>query len=228
MSGWAQKTGEDKKMNCQQFQEVLPHIIESGGDPDQEKHLATCESCAELVRDLKYIAEQAKLLLPMHDPNPRVWKNIEQSLQREGLLEGRMSRQGQSSKYPTIAKQKKNGTLVGWVLALAAVAALVVALVNYHSASVPSQEATANTANNVAAPAPFDGDDQKLLSQVSSRQPDLVGAYENSLREVNSYIADARKATNENPDDPVVQEHLRDAYQQKAVLYEMATVRSLE
>ena len=37
-----------------------------------------------------------------------------------------------------------------------------------------------------------------------------------------------RKAATENPDDPVIQEHLRHAYQQKAVLYEMATVRSLE
>jgi hypothetical protein len=45
---------------------------------------------------------------------------------------------------------------------------------------------------------------------------------------VNSYISDARKAAGESPDDPVVQAHLRDAYHQKAVLYEMATVRSLE
>ncbi|HXB22958.1 MAG TPA: hypothetical protein VNV88_16335 [Candidatus Solibacter sp.] len=219
------KSGEDKKMNCKQFQDVLPHIIESGGDPEQENHLSTCESCAALVRDLKYIAEQARLLLPMHDPNPRVWKNIEQSLQREGLLEGRMSRQGQTTKYPTIAEPKKNGTLVGWVLALAATAALVVVLMNYHPASVPSLEANANHA---AATVQFDGDDQKLLGEVSSRQPDLGRAYEDSLREVNSYIADARKAANENPDDALVQEHLRDAYHQKAVLYEMATVRSLD
>jgi hypothetical protein len=210
-------------MNCKEFQEVLPHIIESGGDPEQETHLRTCDSCAALVRDLKYIAEQAKLLLPMYDPNPRVWKNIEQSLQREGLLEGRMSRQGQTTKYPTIAKQKKSGTLLAWTLALAAVAAVVVVLVNYHPTSAQSQGTTADN----AAPS-FNNDDQKLLSQVARQQPDLSLAYENSLREVNSYISDARKAVNENPDDPVVQEHLRDAYQQKSVLYEMATVRSLE
>ncbi len=82
-------------MNCQQFQETLPYIIESGGGGEDESHLQECESCASLVRDLRYIAEQAKLLLPMHDPNPRVWNNIEQSLQREGLLpEGRMSPAG--------------------------------------------------------------------------------------------------------------------------------------
>ncbi len=99
-------------MNCREFQEVLPHIIESGGDAEQEEHLQSCDSCTALVRDLKYIAEQAKLLLPMYDPNPRVWKNIEESLQREGLLEGRMSRQGQMTKQPTNAQQKKNGTIL--------------------------------------------------------------------------------------------------------------------
>ena len=212
-------------MNCQEFQEVLPHIIESGGDAAQEGHLRGCESCTALVRDLKYIADQAKLLLPMYDPNPRVWKNIEQSLQREGLLEGRMSRQGQTTTYPTIAKQEKSRTLLVWTLALAAAVALAVVLINYHPTSAQSPGTTAGNGTALAA---FDNDDQKLLSQLAQQQPDLGLAYENSLREVNSYISDARKAANENPDDPVVQEHLRHAYHQKAVLYEMATVRSLD
>jgi hypothetical protein len=205
-------------MNCREFQEVLPHIIESGGDAEQEGHLRSCESCTALVRDLKYIAEQAKLLLPMYDPNPRVWKNIEQSLQREGLLEGRMSRQGQTTTYPTNKKQEKSRTFLGWTLALAAAIALVVVLVNYHPSSAQSPGTSSV----------LDNDDQRLLSEVAQRQPDLGVAYENSLREVNSYISDARKAAQENPDDPAVEEHLRYAYHQKAVLYEMATVRSLE
>src|SRR5262249_6702175 len=84
MSGWAPSREGMNSMNCEQFQEVLPQIIESGGNAEQEAHLSSCRSCSELVRDLKYIAEQAKLLLPMRDPNPRVWNNIQQSLQREG------------------------------------------------------------------------------------------------------------------------------------------------
>lgn len=96
MSGWAARMGEDKEeMNCQQFQEALPHIIENGGNEEQEAHLRSCEACSELVRDLKYIAEQARLLLPMHDPSPRVWTNIQKSLESEGLAqEGRMSPRG--------------------------------------------------------------------------------------------------------------------------------------
>src|SRR5215510_1512709 len=101
MSGRAYKSRRDAEMNCSQFQEVLPHIIESGGNVEEEAHLKSCQGCSELVRDLKYIAEQARLLLPMRDPNPRVWSNIQQSLEREGLLqEGRMSRLGHITTAP--------------------------------------------------------------------------------------------------------------------------------
>jgi len=75
-------------MNCQEFQEALPYIIESGGNEEEAGHLHSCPACANLVQELNYIADTAKLLLPMHDPNPRVWSNIEQSLYREGLLTG--------------------------------------------------------------------------------------------------------------------------------------------
>src|SRR5262245_23110611 len=107
-------------MNCEQFQEVLPHIIETGGSAEEEAHLKSCRACSELVRDLKYIAEQAKLLLPMRDPNPRVWSNIEQSLEREGLIrEGRMSRLGHIT--TASPNQKKNWTPLGAGLAALAV-----------------------------------------------------------------------------------------------------------
>jgi pyruvate-formate lyase-activating enzyme len=72
-------------MNCAEFQSVLPYIIETGGNAEEEEHLKSCKVCGDLVADLKYIAEQAKLLVPMQDPNPRVWKGIQKSLQREGL-----------------------------------------------------------------------------------------------------------------------------------------------
>jgi len=36
-----------------------------------------------LVRDLEYIAQQAKLLLPIHDPSPGVWDNIRSAIQSD-------------------------------------------------------------------------------------------------------------------------------------------------
>lgn len=76
----------EERMTCSEFQAVLPEIIEAGGDPEQEAHLDKCAVCSDLVRDLRYIAEVAKLLVPMEDPDPRVWDGIQKSLEREGLI----------------------------------------------------------------------------------------------------------------------------------------------
>jgi hypothetical protein len=73
-------------MTCSEFQKVLPYIFESGGDPTQQQHLRECQICADLVADLKYIVDQAKLLVPMEDPSPRVWAGIQKSLEDDGIL----------------------------------------------------------------------------------------------------------------------------------------------
>lgn len=161
-------------------------------------------------------------MLPMHDPSPRVWAGIEQSLQREGLLrEGRTSRLGN---VMTLALPARDWTLTGWVMAIAAALAFAAVLVSYHP-TLPSSSLSAQ--NSPAQTATFDGEDQQVLSQVSQEEPAVRHAYEDSLREVNAYIADARQAVKQAPEDTVAQEHLADAYQQKEMLYQMATARSL-
>lgn len=206
-------------MNCQQFQEVLPYIIESGGNQEAQEHLDTCPSCAELVQDLQYIAQQAKLLLPMHDPSPRVWSGIEQNLQRQGLLqEGRMSLLGHTT---TITTQSKSWTPLGWMMALAASAIFAVLLINYR----PQLPSSQSSSQNISAPAV--NDDQILVSQVAQRGPAERKAYEDSLREVNAYITDAQTAVDQDPEDVAARARLLDAHQQKEMLYEMATVRGL-
>lgn len=72
-------------MDCAHFQERLPELFESGADLSADQHLRNCENCAALVRDLEYIAQQAKLLLPLHDPSPEVWTNIQSAIQTGGL-----------------------------------------------------------------------------------------------------------------------------------------------
>ena len=78
-------------MTCSDYQRSLAEIIETGGSPDQQQHLRECKVCSDLVNDLRYIAEVAKLLVPMEDPDPRVWNGIQDSLQREGLIKGKRS-----------------------------------------------------------------------------------------------------------------------------------------
>lgn len=210
-------------MNCQQFQEVLPHIIETGGNPEQEAHLRSCQACSDLVRDLKYIAEQAKLLLPMRDPSPRVWNNIQESLKRESLAsEGRMSLPGHTITItPT---QKKSSTPLGLALAAIAVLALAVLLFHYHPGASQETAAVVPASNNSSA----GGEDQALVSQLSQQDPAVGRAYEASLKEINSYISDSQRAVQDDPANAAAQQHLMRAYQLKAMLYQMATSRSLQ
>ena len=82
MSGTRDKQ-DGKPMNCAEFQETLPELFESGANVSQDEHVLGCENCSALVRDLEYIAAQAKLLLPIHDPSPSVWDNIQSAIRSE-------------------------------------------------------------------------------------------------------------------------------------------------
>ncbi len=68
---------------CNEFQQQLPEFFDTGADLLDHPHLKTCGTCSSLVRDLNYIAAQAKLLLPIHDPSPAVWESIHSALSRE-------------------------------------------------------------------------------------------------------------------------------------------------
>lgn len=81
-------------MTCAEFQKVLPYIIDTGGNEQEQEHLRTCHICSDLVADLRYIAEQAKLLVPMEDPSPKVWDNIQSSVDREGLAKPHQAKRG--------------------------------------------------------------------------------------------------------------------------------------
>ena len=79
---------KDQVLSCAEFQEQLPQMFIVEGEiderPELRAHIATCSNCAALVRDLEYIAEQARMLLqPTHEPSPDVWSNIQSKLGRD-------------------------------------------------------------------------------------------------------------------------------------------------
>ena len=73
-------------MNCAQFQEILPEVIDGGRNAEQEAHLQTCPVCSGLVADLNLITSEAPQLQEFADPAPRVWNSIEIALRQEGLI----------------------------------------------------------------------------------------------------------------------------------------------
>lgn len=65
-------------------------------------------------------------------------------------------------------------------------------------------------------------EDQQFLDQVSGRSATMKATYESQLRSVNSYIRDAEAYVKRNPADEDARRHLMHAYEQKAMLYQMA------
>ena len=61
----------------------------------------------------------------------------------------------------------------------------------------------------------------------SVHSPALSQAYQLGLQRVNAYIADARTLVASNPDDEESRQALLEAYQQKAMLYNMAMQHSM-
>jgi hypothetical protein len=83
MNNNVRKGANGSAVDCAAFQDQLPSLFETGADLNSHPHLQACETCSALVRDLEYIAQQAKLLLPIHDPSPAVWDNIQTALKKE-------------------------------------------------------------------------------------------------------------------------------------------------
>jgi len=211
--------GEREGMTCAEFQRLLPSIIDSG-DATEEQHLENCESCAALVADLRYIAEQAKLLLPLRDPSPHVWQRIERSLTQEGLAApARTARPGRSR--GSLKRAQWSG--FGWAAAVAAVVLLGIAAfqLNKSQNPAPVQQAAVSTTMAAQSGEPM-ADDGELMEVLSDREPAVQQAYQNSLRDVNDYIREAKSALDENPSSMEARDHLREAYAQKAMLYEIA------
>ncbi|MGD0790175.1 MAG: zf-HC2 domain-containing protein [Terriglobales bacterium] len=80
------------------------------------------------------------------------------------------------------------------------------------------------TAAPAAEPEPSE-EDQQFLSVVSTRAPSMRATYESQLQAVNADIREAQAYLDRNPGDADARQHLMDAYQQKALLYQIALDR---
>jgi len=224
-------------MNCAEFQSVLPDVIDQGGNTEQEEHLRSCAVCSDLVQDLRYIAESARLLLPMQDPSPRVWSGIRTALEREGLVRPAAGTSGFRS--PAAILSLHPWARGSSLLALAALLLFAIGMIWFRNAgmgekstaltaSVPaSLPATAVPTVAITASA-VDEDDAQLLHVVQQRSPAMLPTYRENLNTVNDYIRDARRSVEQDPTDMAARTYLMRAYDQKALLYEMATYRSGE
>jgi hypothetical protein len=210
-------------MNCVELQRSLAELEDGGkdsGSVEQFAHLRACPACSALVRDLNQIAAAASWLQAANQPGPRVWNSIEASLRHEGL----------------IRPQRVSGRLIPsfgtrWGVArwlVPAAAMLILALgISLRRDSQPAQLGQ-HASVAVSAVNPLDLNDDDLRQEIAGSAPEVKTQYEENLRQVNDSIRDAQGVVDETPNDEDARRSLMDAYQQKAMLFELAMDRSAE
>lgn len=76
-------TEDPKSMSCHEFQDQLSDLIGSGVDIKSHPHLQTCPLCRALLSDLETIAEAARQLFPIQQPEDGLWDRIESAIRKE-------------------------------------------------------------------------------------------------------------------------------------------------
>jgi hypothetical protein len=212
-------------MNCVELQQSLSEI-EDGSSAEQRAHLKGCQECSALVAELHLIICGAAELRGAHEPSPRVWNAIEIALRQEGIIHPQRS--GRS----LLPSFDSRWGWARWVVPAAAVFLLSVGLyIRQHNPFRQNTDASATTPA-VKTGSVSDGgvgglNDDDLLQEVAQQSPALQAQYTDNLRRVNEYIQDAQKIVSANPNDEEARRSLMEAYQEKAMLFDLAMDRSL-
>jgi len=212
-------------MNCFELQASLAEV-EDYRDPGQlahlqREHLETCSACASLVQELNQIASAAAELRSSAEPSPRVWNSLEIALRQEGLIR---PQRPSHSLLPSL----HTPAWVRWMVPVAAVLLLSVGIyLRQHSTQSPTAIAPAGVSDAQADIQLAGLNDSDLMEEVAQQSPALQAEYSDNLRRANEYIQDAKSVVAANPNDEDAHRSLMEAYQQKAMLFELALDRSM-
>ncbi len=206
-------------MTCIEFQDILADMIDGETDAEHEAHLKSCSSCSELVSDLRAIASGAKLLCADSEPSPRVWANIQRTLEEEGII--RPAKQPGATLFPA-RRWSPAWLATGTAIVLLAIGAFIYTnhrglnqqLANTQSLTTPASESAVASV-----------DDVELLSHVS---PAARATYADDLQTVNAFIRDAENSVAQDPSDDEARHFLMQAYQERDMVYASAMDRSMQ
>lgn len=210
-------------MNCVELQQSLAEF-EDGRNAAQQAHLKTCAECSALVAELNLIASTAVELRATDEPSPRVWNSIEIALRQEGLIR---------PQRPSRSLLPSFSSPWGWSRWLVPAAATLLVVIGIY---IRQHSASPQVAQTVVLPAVVEPvsdvaiaglNDDDLLQEISAQAPAMRQEYADNLRHVNEYIHDAKDIVASNPNDEEARRSLMEAYQEKAMLFELAMDRSL-
>jgi hypothetical protein len=208
-------------MTCVELQLSLAEI-EDGSGKEQRAHLETCPTCLALLSELNLIASSARELSEVNEPSPRVWNSIEIVLRKEGLI------RPPRADRPHPASFAAHWGFARWIVPAAAALLILVGIyVRQHSLAPPETMATAPAQQPLPDAAAAGLNDDELLQEVADKTPATQAQYQDHLRKANEYIQDAKQDVAADPNDEEARRSLMEAYQQKAMLFDMAMDRSL-
>jgi len=173
----------------------------------------------QMEAELNLIAATASELRASEEPSPRVWNSIEIALRQEGLIR---PQRASRSLLPSFSSR---WAWARWALPVAAM--LLIAIGIYVRQNSLSHQLAAELTKPPASAAVSDGaiaglNDDDLLQEVAEQTPAIKAEYADNLRRVNEYISDAKGDVDANPNDEEARRSLLSAYQEKAMLFELA------
>ena len=209
-------------MNCVELQASLAEI-EDGRSPAQRDHLKSCPECSALVSELILIASTAVELRGGEEPGPHLWKSIESALRQEGIIR---PQRASRSLLPSHQQPLGLGALDGPCGRCSADHSRPVCSPAFAGASACPRRGSARTGcfrsgncrperRRLVA-----GSGRSSRPQIKRSMRTISAASTNTFRMQRAVVA-------ANPNDDEARRSLMEAYQQKAMLFELAMDRSL-
>ena len=207
-------------MTCVEFQDILADLIDGETDSEHEAHLRSCSHCSELVSDLRAISSGAKVLCADSEPSPRVWANIQRTLEEEGII--------RPAKQPGAVLFPARRWSPAWLATGAAIMLLAIGGLVYTAHRGLDQQMAQkglSSTNPVAESPAASAEDVELLSHMA---PAARATYADNLQTVNAFVRDAEDTLAQDPNDDEARHFLMEAYQERDMVYASAMDRSTQ
>jgi len=210
-------------IGCNQFMELAAPWLEGEHLPEAAAHLRGCPQCRSIVADLESIrAAAAHLAAAEVEPPVRVWLNLRERLENEGLIRQPGWMERLSAMFLTVPRPAIAGALLGLFL--------VAGLMLGYQSNVTANRAAwlARTQKATSLGTQLAAAEQGAMSSIrGERNPVVTASLNQNLAIVDNMIAICEKSVREAPQDELTRDFLYQAYQQKADLLATMTERGV-
>jgi hypothetical protein len=210
-------------IGCNKFSELAAPWMEGDHLPEAAAHLRECVHCRTVVADLESIrAAAAQLAEHEAEPPARIWLNLRDRLESEGLIR----QPGWVERLSGLLQTVPRPALAGAYLALFLTAGLLLG----YQGNVTSNQAlwlagTQTTTSSLGSE--LNTVERNTISAIHERNPIVTASLHQNLAIVDNMIALCEKSVREDPQDEMTRDYLYQAYQQKADLLATMTERGV-